>query len=202
MRRLPAGRLPVALLGRHLDDLPHAHRPAGLGQHPRRAHQARWAAWPSARPAWPVSRRSRPWPSRSPWRPSSPQWPPWACWRRLFRRVDDVRRLGAVALHLAPQPLRALDADLLAGREVGRVPAPVAVLAVDPNLDHLVGHLRGVDAADLHFVFFIAWLLINGNHFADAVHRHIPTGAIIPRRHQAEFPPLRSEWPEYSPAEA
>ena len=77
--------------------------------------------------------------------------------------VFDLGLLGLGGRRVAADGLaqfgRRLDANLLVGHQVGAVLATIAAFGVDPHLDEPVGHLGGVNAADLHFVLFMTFLL-------------------------------------------
>jgi len=60
-------------------------------------------------------------------------------------------RASALRTHFVLQALGALDKDLLAGCEVGRVPAASRLLGIDANLTTIARNVRVVLAADLYF---------------------------------------------------
>jgi hypothetical protein len=78
-------------------------------------------------------------------------------------------RASALRTHFALQALGALDKDLLAGCEVGRVPAASRLLGIDANLTTIARNVRVVLAADLYFC--LLHLGISKSEFVVGCHR-------------------------------
>ena len=78
-------------------------------------------------------------------------------------------RASALRTDFSLQALRALDKNLLTGREVGCVPAASRLLGIDPNLAAISRNVRVILAADLYFC--LLHLRISKSVFVVGCHR-------------------------------